>query len=83
MCQVTKVTVKELADAFMVLQSEVVVMAVRRGQVDEPVQRERKTLSVEEVRRRQRRQVEIRHVSEAGERVTFQERFCGGEENVR
>lgn len=53
MCQVAKVTVKQFADAFMVLKSEVIVMAVGGGQVNEAVQREREALSVEEVRSRE------------------------------
>lgn len=44
--QVAKVTVKEFADAFMVLKSKVIVVALGGGQVDEAVQWERETLSV-------------------------------------
>lgn len=67
----------------MVLQSKVVVMAVRRGEVDETVQRETEALSIQEVRRREGWEVEIRHVSEAGKRVASQEWFCCGKPNVK
>lgn len=77
--QVAKVTIEQFADSFMVLQSEVVIVAVRRGQVDETFQREGKTLSVQEVRGREGREVKVRDVSEAGERVAPQERFCQSE----
>lgn len=72
-----KVAVEELADAFMLLQTEVVVVALRGRQVDEIVQRERKALSVQEVRGRKRREVKVSDVSQAGERVAPQEGFCG------
>lgn len=67
----------------MVLQSKVVVMAVRRGEVDETVQRETEALSIQEVRRREGWEVEIRHVTEAGERVASQEWLCCGKSNVK
>lgn len=44
--QVTKVTVKQFADAFMVLKSKVIVVAVGGGQVDEAIQREREALPI-------------------------------------
>lgn len=66
----------------MVLQSKVVVVAVRGRQVDETV-REREALSVQEVRGGERREVKVRHVSEAGKRVASQERLCYRKPEVR
>lgn len=74
--QVTKVAVKQLADAFVVLQSEVVVVTVWRGQVDEAVQREGEAVSAQEVRGGEGREVKVGHVPEAGERIATQQRFC-------
>lgn len=73
-----KVAVEELADAFVVLQTKVIIVALGRRQVDEVVQRQRKAFAVQEVRGRQRREVKVGHVSQAGERVAPQEGFCGG-----
>lgn len=67
----------------MVLQSEVVIMTLRGGQIDETVQWERKAISTQEVRGGEGREVKIGHVSEAGEWVAFQERFCYRKSNVR
>lgn len=53
-------------------------MTVGGGQVDEAVQWKREDFSVQEVRGGQGWEVEIGHVSEAGERVAPQERFCSG-----
>lgn len=67
----------------MVLQSKVVVVAVRGGQVYEPVQWERETLSIQEVRRGEWGQVEIRHVSQGAKRVASQEGICCEKSNVK
>lgn len=79
MRQVAKVTVKEFADAFMVLKSKVIVVAVGGRQVDKAIQWEREALSIQEVCSGEGGQVKVRHVTES-ERVPSQERFCQGKE---
>lgn len=77
--EIPKVAVKQFADALVVLQAEAVVVAVGRGQDDEAVQWQREVVSFQEVRRRQRREVEVGHVAQtAAERVAPQEGLCGG-----
>lgn len=72
--EVAEVAVEQLADALVILQAEVIVLAVWRRQADEAVQREadsvRRTAALQqEVRRTQRRQVEIWHLANTRKRV--------------
>lgn len=60
--EVTKLTIEKFTDAFMVLEPKMVIMTVRRGQVNETVQW--KAISVQEVRGGKRREVEVSHVPE-------------------
>ena len=73
-----KVAVEQLADALVVLQSVVVVVAVGRGQVDESAQSQWQCEAVplQEVGRRQRGEVEVGHVAQTGERIACQEGLC-------
>lgn len=75
--EVAEVAVEQLADAFVILQAEVIVLVVWRRQTDESVQREadgvrRAAALQEEVRRVQRRQIEIRHLTNARKWVRVQ-----------
>ncbi len=68
--EVAEVAVEQLADAFVILQAEVIVLVVWRRQADKTVQGEadgvRHTTSLQkEVRRVQRRQIEIWHLANA------------------
>lgn len=72
--EVAEVAVEQLADALVILQAEVVVLAVWRRQADEAVQREADSVRCtatlqQEVRRTQRRQVEIWHLTNTRKRV--------------
>lgn len=80
--EVPKVTVKELADALALLQAEVVVLCLRRRQVDELIRQEtRKILPAlvqEGVHGGQWRQARLLHRALAGQPARpRQQRLCG------
>lgn len=83
--EVTEVAVEQLTDALMILQAEVIVLAVRRRQADKAVQWEAEPVccpaSLQKEIGVQRRQIEIWHRTYARKRVRVQKRFWKREQN--